>query len=59
METKTVRYRIYKNRDAKNYLCIVAAKDKGRALATARAHFGSIIQKTAFTIVDDGHLFGF
>lgn len=56
---KPTRFRIYKSRESKNYLCVVAAKDKTRALATARANFGQIIQKTAFTIADDGHLWGF
>jgi hypothetical protein len=39
MNNKLTRYRIYRSRESREYLCVCAARDKRHALQIARQNF--------------------
>ena len=54
--TNLIRYRIYRSRESREYLCVCAARDKRHALAIARQNFhlgrGAYAREEQYTLWD-------
>lgn len=52
MKPGEARYLIYRNRDARQFLCVCVGRDKRHALKVARQMFP--LERTAYAVREDG-----